>query len=202
MTLSELEMDALTEVFNHGVGLAASSLSQIAGESVKLSVPRVTLATRQALADHMESQGCDSLCAVSQSFAGVMETDAVLMFPVDQSLLLVQMMVGSEVLVEKLGEMEQDAMAEVGNILLNAVVGSIADLLHMDFEGTLPVVQQGSAAQVLGASESTKDAVLNMKVDFDISRLEIRGYLAFILDVKSIHLLQGKLGQFLAGEFA
>lgn len=199
MMLDALELDALTEIFNHGVGQAAQSLSEIAQEAVILSVPRVTVADRQVLATQLEGQGCQRLCAVRQAFSGVLATDALLMFPVDQSLLLVQMMVGEDVPLEQLGEMEKDALAEVGNILLNGVVGSMADLLHMEFEGTLPEVEQGSAREVLGAHASETDSVLNLEVDFDIAAREIRGFIAFMLDVKSIQFLRQKLGQFIAG---
>lgn len=201
MNLGEMERDALTEVFNHGVGQAAYSLSQISGEEVLLSVPRVTVATRAALVGQMEALGCQRLCAVRQAFTGVLETDAVLMFPVEQSLLLVQMMVGSDVPLEQLGEMEKDALAEVGNILLNGVVGSMADLLQMQFEGSLPEVEQGSAAQVLGAEPNSDDAVLNLEVEFDIARREIKGFIAFMLDIKSINFLKQRLQQYMAGEF-
>jgi chemotaxis protein CheC len=200
MNLSELELDALAEVFNLGVGQAANALSQISGEMVALSVPRVELVTRATLAEKIVSNGCKRLCAVRQGFSGVMETDAVLMFPVDQSLLLVQMMVGGDIPLEQLGEMEQDALAEVGNILLNGIVGSIADVLHMQFEGTLPQVEQGSAADVLRANDNTTGSVLNLEVDFQIDAREIRGFIAFMLDVKSLALLQARLTQFLSGE--
>lgn len=200
MILNDLERDALTEIFNHGVGQAAQSLSEIAQEEVTLSVPRVTVSERQELAKQLETQGCQRLCAVRQAFSGVLETDALLIFPVDQSLLLVQMMVGGDVPLEQLGEMEKDALAEVGNILLNAVVGSMADLLHMQFEGTLPEVEQGSARQVLGMDASSTDSVLNLEVDFAIASREMRGFIAFMLDVKSIQYLQQRLGQFIAGE--
>ncbi len=200
MILSALELDALTEIFNHGVGQAAQSLSEIAQEAVILSVPRVTVADRSELATQLEGHGCERLCAVRQAFSGVLATDALLMFPVDQSLLLVQMMVGGDVPLEQLGEMEKDALAEVGNILLNGVVGSMADLLHMQFEGTLPEVEQGSAQEVLGGDPGVTESVLNLEVDFDIASREIRGFIAFMLDVKSIEYLQQRLGQFIDGE--
>ena len=202
MNLSELELDALAEVFNLGVGQAAHALSQIAGESVHLSVPRVELASRQAMAEQLVSNGCKRLCAVRQGFAGVMETDALLMFPVHQSLLLVQMMVGGDVPLEQLGEMERDALAEIGNILLNGIVGSMADTLQMEFEGTLPVVEQGSASEVLSAQNPSEDQVLNLEVDFHIAAREIRGFIAFMLDVKSMEVLRSRLAQFVAGELA
>lgn len=201
MTLNDLELDALTEVFNLGVGHAADALSQIAGEAVLLSVPRVTLTTRQVLAAQMEAEGCRRLCAVRQGFSGAMETDAVLMFPVDQSLLLVQMMVGSNVPLEQLGEMEKDALAEIGNILLNGIVGSMADSLNLQFEGSLPDVEQGSAFDVIRVGQSTNDHVLNLQVDFEIAAHEIRGFLAFMLDVQSLTLLKAHLATFLAGAF-
>jgi chemotaxis protein CheC len=202
MNLSELEFDALTEVFNLGVGQAAHALSQIAGESVNLSVPRVESITRQLLANQMEAQGCQRLCAVRQGFTGVMATNAVLMFPVDQSLLLVQMMVGGDVPLEQIGEMEKDALAEVGNILLNGIVGSMADMLHMQFEGSLPEVEQGTASEVLGAGEERNESVLNLEVDFDIASREIRGFIAFMLDVQSVNYLKQRLSEFLAGELS
>jgi chemotaxis protein CheC len=123
------------------------------------------------------------------------------MFPVDQSLLLVQMMVGSDVPLEQFGEMEKDALAEVGNILLNGVVGSMADLLHMQFDGSLPEVEQGSAAQVLGTDVHADDAVLNLEVEFDIASREIKGFIAFMLDFKSIGLVKQRLQQYISGEF-
>ncbi len=202
MNLSELELDALAEVFNLGVGQAANSLSQIAGESVNLSVPRVQLASRQGMAAQLTSNGCKRLCAVRQGFEGLMATDALLMFPVDQSLLLVQMMVGGDVPLEQLGEMEKDALAEIGNILLNGIVGSMADTLQIEFEGTLPVVEQGSASEVLSAQNPSEDQVLNLEVDFHIAAHEIRGFIAFMLDVKSMEVLSSRLAQFLAGELA
>lgn len=202
MNLSELELDALTEVFNVGVGQAAHALSQIAGDTVNLSVPRLQLASRLALAEQLGATGCKRLCAVRQGFAGLMATDALLIFPVDQSLLLVQMMVGGDVPIEQLGEMEKDALAEIGNVLLNGIVGSMADTLQMEFEGTLPEVLQGTATEVLGADSPTDDQVLNLEVDFNIAAHEVRGFIGFMLDVKSVAILKRRLTQFLAGELA
>jgi chemotaxis protein CheC len=202
MTLSELELDALTEVFNLGVGQAAHALSQIAGESVNLSVPRVQSVSRPALADQLSSLSFKRLCAVRQAFTGLMATDALLMFPVDQSLLLVQMLVGGDVPIEQLGEMEKDAMAEIGNILLNGIVGSMADTLKIEFEGTLPEVEQGSANEVLGTDNHDGGNVLSLEVDFNIDAREIRGFIAFMLDVKSMEILSSHLSKFLAGELS
>jgi len=41
--LTEIELDALTEVFNVGAGRAAQSLSEIVGDGVRLSVPSIEI---------------------------------------------------------------------------------------------------------------------------------------------------------------
>lgn len=44
--LSEIEQDALAEIANMGVSRAATSLRQLVGEQVLLSVPAVRIVTR------------------------------------------------------------------------------------------------------------------------------------------------------------
>ena len=197
MTLDELELDALIEIFNLGVGQAAHALSQIAGEEVLLSVPQVTMESKLQVAAQMDAQGCHRLCAVRQSFDGLFASDAMLMFPVDQSLLLVQMMVGSDVPLEQLGEMEQEALGEIGNILLNAVVSSMADLLKLSFEGSLPQVELGQVGEVLCAQEQADALLLSLQIDFQIEALQVTGFLAFLLDVASVAALKAKVVAFL-----
>ncbi len=119
------------------------------------------------------------------------------MFPVHQSLQLVQMMVGSDVPLEQLGEMEQEALAEIGNILLNAVVSGVADMLKIEFTGSLPQVELGPVADVLCPDGELEEVVLSLQIDFAIDALEIKGYLVFLLDVASVEALGKKVTAFL-----
>ena len=197
MNLTEIELDALTEVFNVGVGQAASALSQLANATVRLSVPKVEMISKQNISNELTSQGADRICAVRQDFTGVLNTEAVLMFPVQQSLQLVQLMVGDEVPLEQLGEMEQEALAEIGNILLNSVVSGIADVLKMQFDGSLPTVELGPVTDVLCGNGQMQEKVLSLQIDFAIDALHIQGFLVFLLDVDSIDSLKTPVRAFL-----
>lgn len=199
MNLNELELDALGEVFNVGVGRAADALSQLAGATVRLNVPRVEMLSKQSITDDLKVQGTERICAVRQEFSGVLNTEAVLMFPVHQSLQLVQMMVGGDVPLEQLGEMEQEALAEIGNILLNSVVSGVADSFKLRFEGSLPQVEMGPVQDVLCAQGQMQEQVLSLQIDFAIDALEIQGYLVFLLDVESVASLKATVGTFLEG---
>jgi chemotaxis protein CheC len=197
MKLSPLELDALSEVFNHGVGQAAFALSELAGEEVQLSAPKIEELSKRSITEHLSAQGGDRICAVRQGFSGVINTDALLMFPVDQSLQLVQLMVGDEFPLAQLSEMEQESLAEIGNILLNSVVSSVADMLQIEFEGTLPQVELGQVGHLLDSGQGLDDLILSLQIDFSIDSRQIKGYLVFLLDVASSDMLQHKIATFI-----
>lgn len=198
MKLDALQLDALTEIFNHGVGLAAHALSELAQEEVRLSVPRVNEVPKREITDRMHAQGVGRICAVRQVFTGSINTDALVMFPVEQSLQLVQLMVGADVPLAQLSEMEQESLAEIGNIVLNSVVASVADLLQIEFEGSLPQVELGQTSEVLCPNGDYESLVLSLQINFDIASRSIQGYLVFLLDLASSEVLAKKLNHFVA----
>jgi chemotaxis protein CheC len=197
MKLNPTELDALAEIFNHGVGQAALALSELAGEEVHLSVPKIEELSKRVITEQLKSQGADRICAVRQGFSGVVNTEALLMFPVEQSLQLVQLMVGDDFPLEQLSEMEQESLAEIGNILLNSVVSSVADMLQIEFEGSLPHVELGEAADVLRSDNGLEDLILSLQINFSIASRHIQGYLVFLLDVASSEMLEKKIAAFI-----
>lgn len=203
--LKELEQDALTEIFNIGVGMAADVLSQMVGERVKLSVPVVELTNQQQAKNYYLEREQRQVCAIRQTFSGEVTTDAILMFPEENSLELVRLMVGGDLPLEQLTEMEQDAMAEIGNIILNAVISSISSTLGLTFEGSLPDVSVVTTENIFshrtGAIQvsDAKAPVLALTIDFELSTRQVRGYLAFLLDIPSSEKLISRLDRFMNG---
>jgi chemotaxis protein CheC len=197
--LDDLSMDALTEIFNLGVGQAAHALSQIAGDSVILTVPRVSLLTREDAFTHVGVGGAEAVSAVRQRFAGAINAEAVLMFPAERGLQLVQMMVGGELPLDQLAEMEQEALSEVGNILLNSVMASVADALQIELDGALPSVERSQVKDVLcPPAHDPLGAVLLIDIQFEVAAREVQGQLAFLLDVPSQDMLAQLLARFLS----
>ena len=205
MALKELEQDALTEIFNIGVGMAADVLSQMVGERVKLSVPVVELTSQLQAKNYYLVREQRHLCAIRQTFSGEVTTDAILMFPEENSLELVRLMVGGDLPLEQLTEMEQDAMAEIGNIILNAVISSISSTLGLTFEGSLPDVSVVTTENIFshrtGAIQVSdeKAPVLALTIDFELSARQVSGYLAFLLDIPSSEKLISRLDRFMNG---
>ena len=70
MALTELELDALTELVNLGVSRAAHSLAQMVHEEILLSVPKVALVSRDEAIRALGEREKKSLVAVHQAFEG------------------------------------------------------------------------------------------------------------------------------------
>jgi chemotaxis protein CheC len=71
-------------------------------------------------------------------------------------------------------------MGEIGNILLNACIGSIANLTNAHFDSTLPEFRLGSGGELLrSANRSADDTVLLVFIDFNqqfsIQKLTLQG---------------------------
>ena len=53
--LTDLQHDALVEIFNIGVGHAARAMSEIVNEPVTMSVPSISFLTRAAAAEMLKA---------------------------------------------------------------------------------------------------------------------------------------------------
>ena len=113
-----------------GVSRAAASLRQMLGEQVLLSVPAVHIVTRETAADWSNAATASKLVAVQQAFEGPFSGRALLIFPEAQSLELVRTIIGDEQSLEDVIDLEQEALAETGNVILNACLATIANVLR------------------------------------------------------------------------
>lgn len=196
--LSEIQHDALVEIFNIGVGHAAAAMSGIVNEEVTMSVPSIRFLNRGDAALMLVNNESRRICGISQHYQGAFTTEAILMFPEDKSLEIVRLMVGELVPLKELTEMEQEAMSEIGNIILNSCVGTLANIFGQELQGSLPVYHIGTSEDILSASGGQIDAVvLMLHIDFILEKHQIHGYVAFILDVTALHDLQHQVDQYL-----
>jgi len=198
--LTEIERDAISEIANMGVSRAAASLRQLVGEQVLLSVPSVRIVSREEAAGLVE-RGSPKLVAVQQSFEGPFSGRALLIFPQAQSLELVRSIVGAEHSLEDVIDLEQEALAETGNIILNACLATIANVLRKSMRMSLPSVIRGDGATMFETEKSVSSGnlVLFLYIDFTIKNRDIQGFIALLMDLPSITSLKEIIKDFIAG---
>jgi chemotaxis protein CheC len=193
--LNEMELDALTELVNLGVSNAASSLRELVREEILLSVPKVTVVTREQAVANLGKRENNRLVAVRQDFEGDITGRALLIFPEAKSMELVRAIVGSDLSLEDIIELEQEALAETGNILLNACLATMANNLQRTLKISLPEVVHGEGAEFFDLNPgSTGGDVLFIYINFSVRLRNIEGYLAMLLDLPSLATLKELLG--------
>jgi chemotaxis protein CheC len=200
--LSELQLDALTELVNIGVSRAAASLRDMVGAQVHLSVPTVSLETRARAIAILGEREISNLVAVHQAFEGDIAGRALLIFPETKSLELVRAITGGDLPLEDIIELEQEALAETGNILLNSCLATIANMLHRSLKMSLPEVLRGNAATFfsLAPAPQVGDVVMFLFINFAVRERDISGYIAMIMDLPSLTALVHLLDEFIERE--
>jgi len=201
LDLTELELDALTELVNLGVSRAAANLAVMVREEVVLTVPKVALLTRRDAIRTIGEQESRSLVAVHQTFEGEFVGRALLIFPEENSLELVRALVGSELSNEEIIELEQEALAETGNVILNSCLATIANSLESNLKMSLPEVLRGEGARFfnLPPPPAAGPTVLFVYINFALRRRDIAGYIAMMMDLPSLAALQKLLRKLIAG---
>jgi chemotaxis protein CheC len=197
--LSELELDALTELVNLGVSTAAVSLREIVREEVILSVPKVALVSREGAISNLGENEAARLVGVHQDFEGDIKGRALLIFPEKKSLELVRAVVGGELSLEDMVELEQEALAETGNVLLNGCLATIANQLGRSLWISLPEVIYGEGADFFCIAGESKDSdrVLFIHINFAVRQRDLQGYIAMLLDMPSLVVLKQLIASFI-----
>lgn len=195
--LTELEKDALAELSNMAMARAANSLRQMVNHQVELSVPSVEIVSKEAATQLVAKSNNSPLVAIRQDFTGAFSGRALLIFPEAGSLELVRIVVGSQLSLEDIVNLEDEALAETGNIILNSWIATIANLLKSGLKMSLPTVVRGDSGQMF-KSEEIHSLVLFLHIKFEISKKEIRGYVALLMDIPSVAELRSLIADFIA----
>jgi len=199
LLLTELQLDALSELVNLGVSRAATNLREMVGAQVHLSVPTVELVTRRRAIDILAERESDNLVAVHQVFEGDIGGRALLIFPETKSLELVRAITGGDLPLEDIIELEQEALAETGNVLLNSCLATIANMLHRSLKMSLPEVLRGNASTFFSLEPPPEagDVVMFLYITFAVRERDISGYIAMIMDMPSLTALTHLLDEFI-----
>ena len=202
--LNPLENDAMLEVFNIAMSMAGTTLSQMVNDEVILQVPSIKFFTVEELLSTEEIMTDKPLVAVIQRISGVLNSDAVLMFTEDNALYVVQQMMGEdfdEILpADQFSEIQQEAMIEIGNVVLNACIASIANMFQIELDVSVPFYRLTTYREFFVGARKTSnpsEGVLMLLITFGLRRHEIEGRLAFLMDVPAQQEFKQQLQSFI-----
>jgi len=195
--LNEIQLDALGELLNIGMGAAAASLSTMVKQEVLLTVPVIRIVHQSKVPTQLDEAPPENVCGVKQTFNGDFSGDALLLFSETKSLSLVQAVLGDSIPLEELGEMEEEAITEIGNIILNACLSSLANIFNEHLDSQIPQYLNENLTELFSTSSNDDSFVLLLRMSFNIAEQDITGYVTFIMDLESITKISAQINKML-----
>lgn len=195
INLDEIQQDATVELMNISVGRACKSLSRLTGHEVGLSVPEVSF----NFFDPALFEGVERCTAISQPFSGQLKGKTLIIFPQTVADTLVKLFLGGKIPEGvQLEDVEADALTEIGNIILNACIGTLTNQLKCQLETQFPAFYKGTSEAVLEWSGMVGRYSMVLRTRFTIAETNIDSYLTVVMDADSLDAFQTLLNTYLA----
>ncbi len=200
--LEDLHVDVLKEVGNIGAGHATTSLSEFLGKSIKMTVPEVNVLPFEEVPEVVG--GPERLVAgVYMRFEGEAPGSLMLLFDKREAVQLVELLMGQvpeqDNETNELGEMEQSALMETGNIVASSYLTAMSDMTKMDISPTVPAVAVDMAGAILQVilfqvDEDISEHVILIGTEFSQESDIVRGHFFLIPDQDSFPKILRSLG--------
>ena len=176
--VSKDQQDALTELINIGIGRAAHVINQMISERVTLSVPEIKIAQLSTLWAELGLAN-ERVSTVTMDFSGSFSGQSAIVLSSKTATNLVSALVGGDAMeTEELDMLKVSTLSEVGNIIANNIVGSIANALQKRLEYNIPYYQEVTSFSEIGVNANNIGIVA--KTQFQVRNLEIKGDIVLV----------------------
>jgi len=192
--LNEKQIDILKELINIGVGKAAALLNEMVLNPIKLSVPELRILKPSELRSYYNAKYSGDLTAVKLEFNGTFNGVAELIFPKESAINLVYLLSGEVVKSDEVDSIKISTLTEIGNILINSLMGTISNLISGKFEYSLPMFYDDIQKDFNPDDAfNEKHLLLVSHTNFEINTLKVVGEIIIILSIDSLDKLISEL---------
>jgi len=205
--ITKAETDLLQEIMNIAFGRAASDLAECIDIFVVLNVPQIKLVYASDLPLYINQEimnyNTDRVSVVEQNFWGKFKGSAYLVFPSGTGKRIISLFDGRDEFFESdpTHEMEKETFMEVGNILIGACIGKIAELLGDVTTYSPPrVVVEKSLRNIVYTDfmDDPDSLAIVLRTVFEFNDKNISGYMFVLTKQESFGWLKNALHKFLA----
>jgi chemotaxis protein CheC len=195
MKLSAVQADAIQELGNIGAAHAATTLSQMVGSTVQMSVPGIKAIDISELGSFM---GEESAAMVVFELQGEIQHGGFVIFYItrESAIRLTNTMLGLTDMNRPMNEMDESALLEVGNIMVSAFLDATAELLGFVMlpsppSMTIDMAHAAMSSLIAGLGEEIDEVLLfsteltceEHKIDSDIIMMPETKTLAHIVEL-------------------
>lgn len=192
MELNPVQHDALVELLNISFGRAGASLSKLTHQRVLLDVPHVAIHPITHLNQSLGRLVDERVASVHQVFSGPVAGDALLLLDPLAAATLTELLTDVPALSMDLDQSTREVFTEVGNIVLNACIGTFGNMLEVPVSFSVPDVDVTTMTAVIDRMMETGDAfryALVITAGFRLRESAVTGYVVIVLTVQSLKRL-------------
>lgn len=192
MELNPVQHDALVELLNIGFGRAGASLSKLTQQRVLLDVPQVDIHPVTHLMQSLSRLVDERVASVHQVFSGPVAGDALLLLDPIAATTLTELLTDVRSLSLDLDPSTREVFTEVGNVVLNACIGTFGNMLSIPMAFSVPDVDVSSVTTVIDRLIESGDALryaLVVTAGFRLRESAVTGYVVIVLTVQSLKRL-------------
>lgn len=192
--LNSMQLDALREVGNIGVGNSATALSQLLNRKIDMTVPAVNLIPFDDV--FAAIGGEDEVIGVIVRVLGDIPGNILFIFEREVALNLIEVLIGIK--EDAFSEMGNSVLCEIGNIISSSYMNAIAKFTNLVITASVPAVTY----DMLGAILSTTfieagqydEMVLDIETNFLQDNSAISGHFYYIPMPGSLEKILNALG--------
>lgn len=188
--LTDFHLDALKEIVNTGVGRAAASLNIMLESHIELEVPSISIFRPEDLDEEYDNVHSAELACVQLGFRGHFNGSALLVFPPKSAVKLVAALTGEDPGAPTLNAIMAGTLNEVGNIVINGVIGTIGNYLAKPFDFSLPNYMEGKLTELLRSPDKeTNVTILLVRTRFRVENRQVEGSIFLLFELGSFDAL-------------
>lgn len=196
MNPTAAQRDALVELGNIGISRAAVQLSSLLGEEILVEVPQAEILSAHDIHIRLCREKGDVACVYQELRDGMNGRVALLLTGEASHSLLLALLGGTGLASPApLTVYEQEALLEIGNILISSCVSVIADLLHLHIGVGIPRLANASVEEMLedGSTAGDEQQGLLLHAQLRSSHSDIGGEVMLVLSAAAVRQVLARL---------
>lgn len=196
--LSSLELDTLKEIGSIGTGNAATALSQMLNQEIRITLPEVRIMGYNEAIEWIggaEEITAGVLVKLSGQINGIMLSVQPLEFI---NIILESVMSKSVKDYSELDDIDKSALIEIGNIMISTFINAMSGLAGISVNLTVPALtvdMQGAILTVpMAEYGGQSDYIMTIGGNFICNNRQIPCRLLLSPDIRSLNFLLERLG--------
>lgn len=186
---SPYQLDALREYLGIGVGQAAATLNTLVGKHIELRVPKIELLAPEEARQFFDKEK-ERNSYVTLGFQGNVNGNASVSFDISSANRLVQLLLPNEPETSaEMDAMAESALIEVGNIIINSVMGTLSNCFSFNLTYFVPRYHERFSDISLGEGSESETALLIGETFLSVEEAQIEGRIVIMFLLEDLAAL-------------